>query len=108
MKRVVVTLEAQPKNPSEQLAEQESLVLNYTKISFIDEIIVFKTPHDVLGFYCHGMITTFAKLDGEGNINFDQLNVICNKCHSRPLFPLRGKITKERVTQELQLHQKIP
>ena len=88
----------------------ESYVLSLTVISFIDDFVIFKTPHNALGFYCGGTVTTFAKLeDGKKpSVVFDQLNTICSSdCGVRTVFPLKGEATIRAVNTTRKLGEVI-
>lgn len=85
----------------------EAHVLSHTNIGFLDEFVIFKTPHNVLGFYCTGTVTTIAKLDlgSETPIVFDQLNTLCDSCDGRTVFPLRGEETIQAIKTTKKLEE---
>lgn len=88
----------------------ESYVLSLTRISFLDDFVIFKTPHNTLGFYCGGTVTTFAKLeDGEKpSVVFDQFNTTCSSdCGVRTVFPLKGEATIRAVNTARELGEII-
>lgn len=87
----------------------ESYVLSLTRISLLHEFVVFKTPHNALGFYCDGTVTTIAKLDlgSETPISFDQFNTSCNSCYGQAVFPLKGEATIRAVNTTRKLGEII-
>lgn len=103
------TDELQPKAEDRALFPEniESYVLSLTRISFLDEFVIFKTPHNALGFYCNGTVTTIAKLDlgSETPVAFDQLNTLCNSCDGRAVFPLRGEETVQAIKTAKKLEE---
>lgn len=88
----------------------ESYVLSLSTISFLDDLVIFKTPHNALDFYCRGTVTTFARLeDGERpTVVFDQFNTICNAdCGVRTVFPLKGEETIQAINTARKLGEII-
>jgi len=90
---------------------EESFVLSLTTISFLDDFVIFRTPHNALGFYCGGTVTTLAKLEDrkKPSVVFDQFNTICNgNCNVRTVFPLKGEATIQAINTARILQENIP